>query len=82
MDENSRTFVIHIAFLNHALRIYPDRKAQTASLLTQEIKISDEYLDFANTFLEEKALVLLERIKFNEHIINLENGKQPFYRPI
>ena len=39
-------------------------------------------MDFTNVFLEEKALVLPERTKLNEHVIDLEDGKQPPYRPI
>ena len=44
--------------------------------------ILDKYSDFANVVLKKKALVLPEHIKFNEHVINLKDGKQPFYRPI
>ena len=51
-------------------------------MLVEEVRISDEYSDFTNVFLVEKALVLPERIKLNEHAIDLENGKQPPYRPI
>ena len=40
------------------------------------------YLDFTNIFSEEKALVLPERTKLNEHTIDLEDGKQPLYGPI
>ena len=80
MDENSETFVVHVASLD--LGIHPDREAQIASLLTEEVKIPDEYSDFTDVFSEEKASVLLERTEFNEHAIDLEDGKQPLYRPI
>ena len=53
--------------------------AQIAFLLTKKVRILDEYLDLANVFLEEKALVLSERTKLNEHAINLEDSKQPSY---
>ena len=33
-------------------------------------------------FSEEKALVLPERTELNEHAIDLEDSKQPPYRPI
>ena len=82
LDEKSETFVAHVASFNLAPGIYPDRAAQIASLLTKEVKIPDEYLDFTDVFSEEKALVLPERTKLNEHVINLENGKQPPYKPI
>ena len=65
-----------------APRIYLDRVAQIASLLAEEVKILDEYSDFVNIFLEKKTLVLLERTKLNKHAIDLEDGKQPPYKPI
>ena len=67
MDENSETFVVHMASLNLALasRIHPDRVAQIASLFTKEVQIPEEYLDFTDVFSEEKALVLLEQTEFN-----------------
>ena len=79
MDENSVTFVIHITFFNLALEIRPDKVAQIAFLLT---KFLEKYLNFANIFSKEKALVLSEHTELNEHAINLENGKQPPYGPI
>ena len=51
-------------------------------MLTKEVKILDKYADFANVFSEEKALILPERTQHNKHAINLENNKQPPYRPI
>ena len=65
--------------LNLAPRIYLDRKAQIASLLTEEIKILDKYSDFTNVLSEKKALEFLERTKLNEYTINLKDGKQPSY---
>ena len=80
LDENSETFVVYVASLD--LKIHLDREAQIASLLTEEVKIPDEYSDFTDVFSEKKALVLSERTKLNEHAINLEDGKQPPYGPI
>ena len=51
-------------------------------MLAENVRIPDEYSDFADVFSEVKALVLLGRIELNEHAINLEDGKQPLYRPI
>ena len=80
MNENSETFVVHVAFLNLAsILIHPDRETQIASLLTKEIKIPDDYSDFVDVFSEEKTLVLPERTELNEHAINLEDSKQPPY---
>ena len=68
--------------LNLALGIHPDKTAQIASLLIKEVKISDKYSDFADVFSKEKLLVLPKCIKLNKHAINLEDSKQPSYRPI
>ena len=54
-----------MASLNLASGIHLDRVAQIASLLIKEVKISDEYLDFADNFSEKKALVLPERTELN-----------------
>ena len=82
MDEKSETFVVHVASLNLTPGIHPDRAAQIASLLTEEVKIPDEYSDFTDVFSEEKALMLPECTELNEHAIDLEDGKQPPYGPI
>ena len=82
LDENSETFVIYVASLKLVPGIHPDKETQIAFLLTKEVKIPGKYLDFADIFSEKKILRLPERIKFNEHIIDLEYNKQPLYGPI
>ena len=82
LDENSETFVIHVAFLNLVPRIYPDKKAQIAFLLIEEVKILDKYSNFTDAFSEKKALVLPERTELNEYVIDLEDDKQLPYEPI
>ena len=82
LDENSETFVVHMASFNLTSGIYPDRAAQIASLLAEEVRILDQYSNFADVFSEAKALVLPECTKLNEHAINLKDGKQPPYGPI
>ena len=81
LDEKSKTFVVYVAFLNLTLGIHLDRTTQIASLLAEKVRIPGEYSDFADVFLKEKALVLLECTELNEHAINLEDGKQPSYGP-
>ena len=71
-----------MASLNLAPGIHLNKAAQIASLLIEEVKILDKYSDFTNVFSEEKALVLPQRTKLNEHATNLENGKQSPYGPI
>ena len=75
LDEKSETFVIHVASLNLTPRIHLDKAAQIASFLAKEVRIPDEYSDFANVISEKKALMLPERTKLSEHAINLEDGK-------
>ena len=56
------TFLVYVTSLNLVPGIHPDREDQITSLLTEENKIPDEYSDFANIFLEKKALVLPKHI--------------------
>ena len=39
LDEKSETFIIHMASLNLAARIHPDKAAQIAFLLIEKVKI-------------------------------------------
>ena len=82
LDEKFETFVVYMASFNLTPGIHPDKAVQIASLLTEEVKIPDEYSDFADIFSEEKILVLTEHTKLNEHVIDLEDDKQPAYVPI
>ena len=69
-------------FPNLAPGIHPDKVAQIASLLTKKVKIPDKYLDFADVFSKEKALVLHEHTELNKHVIDLKDDKQPPYGSI
>ena len=82
LDEDFEIFVIHVASFNLIPRLHLDKAAQIVSLLVKEVEIPDKYSDFTNVFLEEKALVLPECSKLNEHIIDLEDNKQPLYGSI
>lgn len=46
------------------------------------VTILAEYLDFVDVFSKKFALVLLKYTKINTYAIDLEEGKQPFYRSI
>ena len=82
LNPKYETFVIHVVFLKLVLGIYLDREAQIASLLTEDVKIPDKYLDFTDIFSEKKALLLPKRIELNKYTINLEDDKQLPYGPI
>ena len=51
-------------------------------LLAKEVTILVEYSDFADVFSEKSANIFPAQTKVNEHAIELEEGKQPPYRPI
>ena len=82
LDSEYETFVVYVVSLNLVPGIYLNREAQIVSLLIKEVKIPGKYLDFTGVFSEEKFLVLPKRTELNEHVIDLENDKQPLYGPI
>ena len=51
-------------------------------LLAKELSVPAKYLDFADVFSKKLANVFLEQTRANEHVIELEEGKQPLYGPI
>lgn len=81
LDDNVEAFIVHVAFLSLGIEmiIHPARAAQTTSLLTKEITVPDEYSD---VFSKDSAAELPKYTSINDHAINLEEGKQPPYRPI
>ena len=62
--------------------IYQAQKAQIALLVAKEVKILTKYSDFSNVFLDEKALILPEVTKLNQHAIELQEDQQPPYKSI
>ena len=64
------------------MSINPAREAQLALLLTKKVTVPIEYSDFTNVFSEKSANVLLEQTRANAHAIELEEGRQPLYKPI
>ena len=76
LDKNVKAFVVHVSSLRSKISIHPAREAQLALLLTKEVTVPNEYLDFADVFSENSANVLPKRTGANEHIIKLEKVKQ------
>ena len=74
--------VVHVAYLGAKMVMHPARKAQVALLLAKEVSVPEEYVDFSDVFSKESAAVLPDRSNINEHVIDLEPGKQLPYRPI
>ena len=64
------------------MTIYPVRKAQMALLLAKKVNVLVKYSDFVDVFSKKSANLLPEQIGVNEHIIELEKGKQSPYEPI
>ena len=85
LDENSETFVVHIASLNSTLLdVYSSRRPQISGLITKKdpTKVSAEYLDFADVFSLDLASKLPKHIGINNHTIKLVDSQYPPYRPI
>ncbi len=85
LDENSKTFVVHIANLEvqTAMLIYPSKALQVqnhpilAALwwYKASTKISAKYFDYADVFSSNLAMELPENIGINKYAIKLIDGK-------
>ena len=65
-----------------SMPIHASRQAQVASLVSEEANIPVEYSDFSDVFSPDSAAELPEHTGFNDHPIDLVDGKQPPYGPI
>ena len=85
LDENSETFVMHVAALE-ALEpaVHPSWAPLLAALQQDKAptEILPEYADYADVFSPDLAMELPENTGINEHAIELVEGKQPPYGPI
>ncbi len=83
LDENSETFVIHVATLE-ATTIHLSQIAQIVALQWGKAptEIPAEYSDYTDVFSLDLAMELPENTGMNEHAIELIEGKQPPYGPI
>ena len=61
------------------MTIHLTRKAQLALLLAKKVIVPAKYLDFADVFSKKSGNILPEQTGVNEHVIKLEEGKQPSY---
>ena len=62
--------------------MYFKKQAQIGALLFDKalIEVPAEYSNYSNVFLVENAAKLLENTGMNEHIIKLEEDKQPLFK--
>ena len=87
LDEESETFVVHVAALEAPLAgmaIHPSRAAQILALIQDEAptKVPPKYADYADVFSFDLAIELPENTGIHKHAIELQDGKQPLYEPI
>ena len=85
LDADSETFVVHVAIREQEeMSVHVERQAQVGALLFDEAltEVLAEYSDYSDVFLAENAAELLENIGINEHVIELEEAKQPPFGPI
>ena len=66
------------------MSIYSEKQAQVRALLFDEAftEVPAKYSNYSNIFSVENAAELLETTRINEHIIKLEEGKQPPFSSI
>ena len=57
LDKHVKALVMHVTFLS-TIVIRLAKKAKIALLVAKEVKITTEYLDFSDVFLEKKASIL------------------------
>ena len=89
LDANSETFVVHMAIREQErMPVHFKRQAQieaqVGALLFNKAptEVPAEYSDYSNVFSAEHAAELPENTGMNKHAIKLEEGKQPFFKPI
>lgn len=61
LNSGEEIFIVYVAYLRTTMLIYLAWKTHIALLLTKEINILDEYLDFAIMFWKKSAAKLFER---------------------
>ena len=85
LDENSKTFVVHVAALEAPeLAVHSSRAPLLAALQQDKVptEIPPEYADYTDVFSFDLAMELPENTSINENAIELVGGKQLPYGPI
>ena len=64
--------------------VHSKKQAQVGALLFDKVffKVPVEYSDYSNVFSAENTVELPKNTRINEHIIELEKSKQPFFGSI
>lgn len=92
---NKKAFVVHISTLfirkieikalkkNELAQVHPFYQTQIFyTIMGKKVKIFVKYLDNSDVFLTDFVAKLREHNSTNDHAIDIELGKQPFYKPI
>ena len=82
LDENVKTFIVHVASLTSKKTIYPDWEVQIVCLLAKHGFILEKYLDFADVFSKKSAEILPKHTRINEYAIELQEDNQLSYNSI
>lgn len=76
---NKEIFVIHIAYLEFKISIYPVWKALITLLLAKKVSIPKRYTNFLDVFFKKSPAMLSNCLDINKHIINLKPKIQLSY---
>lgn len=68
--------------LSSKILIHLAWKVKIASLITNKVVISAEYLNYIDVFVKASAVKLSKPYNINRYAINLQPSKQPLYGPI
>ena len=89
LDEESETFLVHVAALEALLvsakmTIHPAQAAQIAVFRQDNTtnNVPPEYADYVDIFSFDLTMKLPENTGINKHTIELQDRKQPPYKPI
>ena len=85
LNIDSKTFVVHVAIREREkMPVHSEKQVQVGALLFDEAptEILAEYFAYSNVFSAENAVELPENTGMNEHIIELEDDKQPPFSPM
>ena len=85
LDADSKTFVMHVTIREREeILVHSESQAQIGALLFNKAltKVLVEYSDYSNIFSVKNAAELSENNRMNEYAIELEDVKQPLFRPI
>ena len=83
LDSEHEIYVVHVTSFSFtplvAFNVHPSRRSQRSGLIAKEapIKVSAEYLDFADVFSLDLMSELLEHTGINDYAIKLVNDQQP-----